>query len=255
MSSNIADIQVLQMSVDLEHQPSEFRILVDRKFVKYLTIDPGLYHVDVMCLAPVLISMLPPLPPGDWNQGRISRDTSTGRPHFANVTKAQLPGVTNLWHPLRVDHLDLGIGKKLCSNVYEATYSRFNAPIVAKFARFDWEISKIEAETTANEWIDDLGIAPKFVGHLTEEGRVIGFLMERITGFRHATPEDLTLCQQALSRLHGLGIKHGDINKHNILIRDGQATLIDFDSSKRCSDVKELKEEFRMLEKELKDTS
>lgn len=104
------------------------------------------------------------------------------------------------------------MGGKLRSNVYEATCSRFESTVVVKFARFDYEIWQLDAETTANEWIDSHGIGPKFLGHLTEEGRVIGFIVERITEFRDATPDDLTLCQQTLSKIHDLGIKHVDIN-------------------------------------------
>ena len=69
------------------------------------------------------------------------------------------------------------------------------------------------------EWIDGHQIGPEFLGHLTEEGRVIGFLIERVFDCRHATPEDLSLCQHTLAKLHKLGIKHGDTNKHNFLIR------------------------------------
>ena len=79
--------------------------------------------------------------------------------------------------------------------------------------------------------------------------------MERIISYRHATSEDLALCQQALSKLHRLSIKHGDINKHNFLIHDDRATLIDFEAAVQCNDAKVLEEEFRRLEKELSDMS
>ncbi|KAJ5207512.1 hypothetical protein N7491_001859 [Penicillium cf. griseofulvum] len=97
--------------------------------------------------------------------------------------------------------------------------------------RFDWEIQYLENETTAYEWIEGYDIGPRFLGHLTEDGRVIGFLMERIRDARHAGPQDLESCREVLSRLHCLGIHHGDTNRFNFLIRDSQAVLIDFDSS------------------------
>jgi tRNA A-37 threonylcarbamoyl transferase component Bud32 len=65
----------------------------------------------------------------------------------------------------------------------------------------------------------------------------------------------LALCQQALSKLHRLNIKHGDTNKHNFLIHDDRATLIDFDFALQCENAKVLEEEFRGLEKQLSDTS
>ncbi|KAF1842333.1 uncharacterized protein K460DRAFT_389002 [Cucurbitaria berberidis CBS 394.84] len=232
-------------------KPEKYRVL----FVKYLTIDAGIYDVEDMCFGPCLVSIIPPLPPGDWNKGHITRNTSDGRPHFAEATNAPLLGVTHLWHPLQIDHLELCMGQKLRSNVYEATCPRFNTTIIAKFARFAWEIPQLNAETSAYEWIENQQIGPGFLGHLSEEGRVIGFIMERITDARHATPEDLPLCQLALLKLHKLGIRHGDLNKHNILILDGKATLLDFDHSTPCHDPKALDEEFSTLQKELCETS
>ena len=147
------------------------------------------------------------------------------------------------------------MGHKLRSNVYEASTPHFDLPIVVKFARFPLEIPYLDSETSAYQWIQNHQIGPQFLGHLTEEGRVIGFAMERITSCRHATPEDLVLCQQTLSKLHRLSIKHGDINKHNFLIHEDRATLIDFDGALQCNNVKVLEEEFRGLEKELSDMS
>ncbi|KNZ71263.1 hypothetical protein J132_00100 [Termitomyces sp. J132] len=254
MGDTVCDIKVLYVSVDPLDE-SHFRILVDGKFVKYLTIDANLYSVDDMCFEPSLISILPPLPPGDWNTGRISRNCTNGLPHFSEVTKVELPSISHIWHPLQIDHLSLHMGRQLRSNVYEASTPQFDLPIVVKFAQLPYEIPYLESETSAYQWIQNHQISPRFLGHLTEEGRVIGFAMERITSARHAEPEDLALCEQALLTLHRLNIKHGDINKHNFLIHDDRATLIDFATAVQCNDAKVLEEEFRRLEKELTDTS
>ncbi|KAM7217205.1 alpha-galactosidase A precursor [Rhypophila decipiens] len=233
MADHSPNIQVLQASVDPEYE-SEFRILVDNKFVKYITIDAGLYDCDDMCFAPSLISLMPPLPPGDWNKGRISRNPKTGDPHFSAFHQ----------------------GRKLRSNVYEVTCPGFSSTtIIAKFARFEWEVPQLEAETTAYSWIEGQQIGPAFLGHLTEEGRVIGFLIGQVTGCRHAKPEDLPLCRSVLSRLHKLEIKHGDINKHNFLICDEKATLIDFDCASRFASCDELDVELHDLHNQLLDTS
>ena len=114
---------------------------------------------------------------------------------------------------------------------YEATTPHFDLPIVVKFARFPFEIPYLNSETSAYQWIQNHQIGPQFLAHLTEEGRVIGFAMERIINCRHASSDDLALCQQALSKLPRLSIKHGDINKHNFLIHDDKATMIDFDGA------------------------
>ncbi|KAI3337713.1 alpha-galactosidase A precursor [Ustulina deusta] len=247
-------IQVLQASVD-PGSDSEFRLLIDNKFVKYITIDGGLYSLDEMCFGPSLISLLPPLPAGDWNEGRISLNPTTGAAHFATVLKTRLPRITKIWHPTQINHLELHMGRKLRSNVYEATHSHFNSTIIAKFARFPWEVPQLEKETAAYEWIEGHNIGPTFLGHLVEEGRVIGFMMECIADFRHATPDDFDLCRLSLTKLHTLGIKHGDINKHNFLVQDGKVTLIDFDCASQTIDPDELERELGDLQCQLRDTS
>ncbi|KAI0489821.1 alpha-galactosidase A precursor [Xylaria cf. heliscus] len=247
-------IQLLQASVDAE-TASEFRLLIDNKFVKYITIDGGLYSPDDMCFGPSLISLLPPLPAGHWNEGRISLNPTTGAAHFATVLKTRLPGITQIWHSTQIDHLELHMGRKLRTNVYEATHPRFNSTIIVKFARFPWEVPQLEKETVAYEWIDGHKIGPAFLGRLAEEGSVIGFVIERIADFRHATLDDLDLCRLGLTKLHTLGIKHGDINKHNFLVHDGNITLIDFEVASQTVDPDELERELVDLPSQLRDTS
>ena len=131
----------------------------------------------------------------------------------------------------------------------------FNDIVVAKFARFPWEIRYIENETTAYQWISGHNIGPQFLGHLTEEGRVIGLLMEHIPNARHASIQDFEICGQVLSRLHDLGVRHGDTNQSNFLVRDSKATLIDFDTAQKCDDRNLLLQEFENLTVCLKDQS
>ncbi len=40
---------------------------------------------------------------------------------------------------------------------------------------------------------------------------------------RRATISDLPACEAIVGKLHGLGIVHGDLNKHNFLTSDKQA--------------------------------
>ena len=248
------NVQLLQCSVD-ESDESEFRFLVNRKHVKYVTIDPGLYTARDMCFAPALIPLFPAFPPGDWNEGHISAHPENGKPQFERLAQKQFAGVKRTWHATFIDHLDLALGKKLRSNVYEATSQHFATTIIAKFARFDWEVCYLEAETAAYEWIDGQSIGPQFLGHLTEEGRVIGFLLERIPGGKHAGIEDLAACKEILSKVHRLGIKHGDINKHNFLVHQGKATLLDFDCAEKCEDQEALRTELESLSEQLKEST
>lgn len=95
----------------------------------------------------------------------------------------------------------------------------------------------------------------RFLGYLTEDGRVIGFVMERIFNARHAGPEDLESCHQTLSQLHRLGVLHGDTNRFNFLIRGSRAILIDFDRARKCGDQDALLKEFENLPGRLQDPS
>ena len=52
-----------------------------------------------------------------------------------------------------------------------------------------------------------------------------------------------------------LGIKHGDINKDNILIHSGNTTLIDFDNASKAIGVSELENELHSLQDKLGNTS
>lgn len=92
---------------------------------------------------------------------------------------------------------------------------------------------------------------------LTEakDGRVIGFAVEWLQGARVAGPGDIESCKKTLARLHQLGIKSGDVNKHNFLVRDGHdVVLVDFETARRNSS-QELEDEMSALENSLEDRS
>lgn len=251
-----SNIQLLATLVDFEdEEESEYRFLVDDKHVKYVTVDPGVFPKDDRTFAPVLIAMLPPFPPGAWNEGHISKDPSTGLPVFSRTSQSDLAAVQTTWHHRMIDHLQLKELDRLRQNIHRVTCPQFDHPVLVKFAEFPWQTPYFEAETVAYEWIDGAGIGPKFLGHLTEAGRVIGLVLDFIEGARTAGPEDLEACQSALARLHALGIKHGDINKHNFLVKDGSVVMVDFETARRCSSKEELEAESRSLEQSLKDPS
>lgn len=168
---------------------------------------------------------------------------------------SELPGVLNFWQRTRIDHLELKKLHWLRQNIHAVTQPLFDGALVAKSTESPWQTPYFEAETTAYEWIDGQGVGPKFFGHLTEEGRVIGFVMENVDDARSADADDLEACQGALAKLHSLGIKHGDINRYNFLVRDGKAVLVDFETAQRCGDEGELKAEYERLELSLSDPS
>ena len=249
------NIEVLNQEIDCEgSEPSHYRMLVDRSYFKYITIDPAVYEVDDLCFTPILLEILPPFPTGDWNCGRIGRTLENRSPHFIETSRKTRPSIYPLWHSKSFDYLSFDFLERYQSNVYKVSSPHFDKPIVAKFARFDWEIGYYIAETLAYSWIDGHNIGPAFLGYLTEEGRVIGFVIENIHG-RHATISDLSACEFIVRKLHGLGILHGDLNKHNFLISQGRAFLIDFETAKRSSDREAMEKESHELERQLLDDS
>lgn len=147
--------------------------------------------------------------------------------------------------------MSLTIGESLKSHVRLASSPDFVSPVIAKFARFEWEINYYIAETQAYSWIDGHGIAPVFLGYLTENGRVIGFLIEHIVR-RRADISDLQVCRDALQRLHRLGIVHGGLNRGNFLItEEGKAVIIDFETATKSDDSQAMELEIEGLAKQL----
>ncbi|KAJ6185752.1 hypothetical protein N7519_007053 [Penicillium mononematosum] len=225
------DITLLQAEADNDDE-SYFRLLINGS-VRYITIAQGIWSTDDMCFGPSLATILPDLPTGNWNDGLVAKHPETGKPYFARAARTS----------------------RLRTGVYEVKCPQFEELVVVKFARFDWEIRYMEGETAAYRLIEGYDIGPRFLGHLTEDGRVIGFVMERIANARHAGPQDLDICQQTLARLHALGIRHGDVNRFNFLIRDEKAILFDFDTARKCDDPKLLAEELRNLQEGLESSS
>ncbi|KAM0283753.1 hypothetical protein ACHAQH_002342 [Verticillium albo-atrum] len=123
-------------------------------------------------------------------------------------------------------------------------------------ARFHWEIPYIEAETRMYQVLEDKGIAPQVLGHIHEEGRVMGILLEKVPDGRPAEPSDLKRCKAALGRFHALGYIHGDCNKYNFIIRpDDEVVLIDFEKARKCDEEAMLEAEMASLESQLAETT
>lgn len=260
MAATSSSLRLLQAEVDGGEEDSYLRLLHNNKHVKYVTIAAGLYESHDMCFEPVITALLEPLlPPGVWNYGCINKHPETGLPHFAKVAQKQFRGVSAAWYPTMVDHLDIVLGEKLVQGVYDATCSQFTTPLVAKFACWEWEIDYMNDECAAYQWIEGHDIGPKFLGHIHEEGRVIGFLVERVADgagdAHHATPVDLESCSQALARLHKLGILHGDINNYNMLVTSKGVTLVDFCTARKCTDNSAFDREMQSLEVRLRSDS
>ncbi|RCI17391.1 hypothetical protein L249_2670 [Ophiocordyceps polyrhachis-furcata BCC 54312] len=210
-------------------------------------------------LEPILLGELfLPFPPGDWNKGHVDRNPDTGEAVFVSTEEVQLAGVGNIWHPVKLDELDLtkqdGVDEKVHfdQRIHVTTHLQLNGgkPVLFKLAVWPWEVPWVEDETAAYQWIKGGGIGPQFQGHVTEgkEGCIIGFVIEWLEGFTVAGPGDMDGCAKVLGRLHELGIKHGDVNKNSFLVRDGhEVVLIDFEATKRDCPAAELEEEIKVL--------
>ncbi|KAH6682259.1 hypothetical protein F5X68DRAFT_263243 [Plectosphaerella plurivora] len=122
-------------------------------------------------------TILAPLPYDEesWTVAQISRD-STGTLQAALSSPAKTH-VKNVWHPQLVDFLHLQRVEQLTLLTRECTWNEQPQPEhllgIAKMARFEWEIPYIEAETKAYRLSEGTGLAPRFLGHIHEEGRVI----------------------------------------------------------------------------------
>ncbi|KAI0194552.1 hypothetical protein F4808DRAFT_474797 [Astrocystis sublimbata] len=137
-----------------------------------------------------------------------------------------LQEITFVWHEKLIDVLSLPRIERLRSGVFETLYEGRAA--VAKIACFEWQIPSLTRETwaycvvTETQPSDGPLTAPEFLGHLTENGRAMGFLMEKLEG-RSACSDDLTQCAALLKRLHGLGdlgLVHGDVNRYNFIVEE-----------------------------------
>jgi predicted Ser/Thr protein kinase len=208
------------------------RYLFDDDKVRYITIKKSAYKSHSHAIP------LPPVPAGDWNCGTVDKDPDTGQPHFSNTEVRRLPGVESTWHGVSSDLLELELyGEQSDSKIYMPSKRDSSGRLmVVKMAQDEDDIPRIQKECDIYEQIQGRGIAPDFLGYVTEEGRIIGFAIEKIEGAQGATGHDIDACEAVLERLHDLNIAHGDTHGLNFLIKDDRAWLIDFERSEIVSD-------------------
>lgn len=239
-----------------------FRILAGSS-VKYITIQAGALDAESLMDMPLNFQNIIPLLPyvkDDWNSAYISRDAASGKLQ-PMVSQATLPRVQTIWDSKMIGFLDLERTAQLSLLAQECKWKQAavgdeavdQKTMVAKMARFPWEIQYIEAETRIYKLLQPLHITPTFLGHIHEAGRVIGVLLEKVEG-RPANIGDLKICRAALQRLHDLKILHGDCNRYNFIIgADDEVTLIDFDNTKVDADAKAMDKEMAGLEEQLRE--
>lgn len=91
-----SNVQLLAVLVDWDdEEEGEYRFLVDGKDTKYVTVEPGVLPKDNRTFGPILIPLLPPFPPGDWNEGHVSKDPLSGQPVFSHYSRSDLSEISN----------------------------------------------------------------------------------------------------------------------------------------------------------------
>ena len=145
------------------------------------------------------------------------------------------------------------------NTVHQVIYDGVEA--IRKYAAFEWQIPQLERETWAYSVLAESQhpdsevplVSPRVLGHLTECGRVIGILLERLEG-DYANITDLAECTDALRTLHGIGLTHGDVNRYNFVV-DRQArkvNMVDFEYAS-AYDEADAEAEIQSLPAELKE--
>lgn len=201
-----------------------------------MAIAVGVFDDETMCQPDLLPSSLPELPHPPWTKAHLERDPKSDALEIT-ATNTPLPGVSEGWHHNSVDVLSLDPIKDYRSNVYEVRYR--GRPAVVKICPWEWYMPNMENETNAHELFDEhrrlrdpdeAKVAPEFLGHVTENGRIMGVLLEKKEGV-FASIEDLAICEAAVRQVHKMGLVHGDVNRYNFLVdRDaGRASLVDFE--------------------------
>lgn len=249
---------ILSMEVDDEDAyESEYRVQIGSQ-VKYLVISPGTYERDTLSFP---IESLPPLPYHEkWTVAHISRNKTSNDLEYT-LTDQRLPGVNNQWHHLSIDCLSLEKTNLLTAMVFEAvlhspvlTHHDSKPTVIAKIARFEWELPRIERETRAYQLLEGSGLAPRFLGHVHENGRIMGFILEKLEG-SPASISHLSSCETAIGGLHRLGLLHGDVNRYNFLVTEEGVKLLDFEGSQENASPESMHKELESIRTKLTDES
>ena len=227
------------------------------------------------------------LPMGDWDVANLIPG-SDGKYAIASTEKKRFPDVTPIWHPTKIDLLelkdlefeklrqhDLEFGEPesdeeddwlddnpqlavhVPSAIYPGPKSLASENVIA---RWTWGLDNTEQyywllwDCSFYSLLKDDPITPRFLGHLTDnQERVIGYIVESVSS-REAGIQDLGRCRDALRKFHGLGFAHGCISKHSFLIRDDIHTvqLQNFFASYKTTDQAIFDKEIASIEEALR---
>lgn len=233
--------------------------------IKYLTF-PSTGPASALYFDESLLAQ--PLPEqGDWNLAHIAQDPNNGLIHVLRTERVPLGTVGNEWHPRIVDYATLGDPeqdehgnqpfRQDRSQIDGRAFGVAKALVIMSWLPAPSDQLSVEMEVYC--WINDYGIGPQFLAHLTENNeRVIGYLVEDIDG-RAATSDDLPACRAVLSKLHMTGylLGSGFTRSSFQILNSGRALITDFGSCQRCdvSDNEAFEREMVELETALRSTA
>ncbi|KAI0156915.1 alpha-galactosidase A [Xylariaceae sp. FL1272] len=239
-------VEPLILSMDVVEDntlESEYRLRIGDN-VKYIVISPGTFDKNTLCFP---LKSLPRLPYNeDWTVAHISRHHTTGDLRYSTLSLNMI-GIYQ-WHSKRVNCLELVKTSEKTTTTCEVLSKSVPSPhsAIAKIARFEWEIPRLEHETRAYQLLEDSGITPRFLAHIHENGRIMGLLLEKLEG-RVPVSDDLQLCKTALTALHGLGHAHGDLSKESFLVTHTGVKLIGFGCLRRNASPESMRDEVQSL--------
>lgn len=251
------DLDILNQEIDDEEAMYRIRAGNKVKYLRIALLPSSIFDLDKLCRPYLLIPKLPPLPNSDWTKMRMLQASNDKFEHIVSWDPPR--GIDSLWHPRQVNVLSL---KRIASHkprVKEVEYE--GQRMLSKVAIFEWWIPQLEHETRVYESITknlspgEHTIAPTFLGHLMEQNRCVGFLMEKVNG-RHPSLDDFAACEAALRKLHCMGWVHGDANRYNFLIEHstGNVKMIDFEHAEPYDEaIAQL--ELQQLKAELSETT
>lgn len=160
------------------------------------------------------------------------------------------------WHPRTIEYSDLVKVATIQDGRLEVVQhpDLGTEPVLVKRAALPEYIDSISRETAFYRLLDGLGVTPMFLGHVTDAGRITGFLSEYVQQQReedekrHGREGGTEACLCALRRMHARGIAHMDAHGGNCLVRgDGSAALVDFELAEETSSGEEFERDLWVM--------
>ncbi|KAF2665180.1 alpha-galactosidase A [Microthyrium microscopicum] len=229
-SLTVAKSEISVLNQEIDNEKGFYRIRAGNR-VHYVTIFAGVFDETIMCRPFLLVPVLPDFPDDQWTTMEI-RPQKDGTVE-TTISSEPLPTIEDdiIWHANKVEILDLKASRRrIKPRILEVMYE--DTPAIAKFARFPWEIAYVENETFAYSVLQEHApeVIPRFLGHLTEGGRVMGLLLEKVEG-ACVSIENLSQCEKAVQAIHQAGLLHGDVNRYNFIVDSKTAAIkvIDFE--------------------------